>query len=480
MAATDAALGPLLDPILAEGGAGRTLVVLTSDHGEGLGEHGEATHGVFAYETTLRVPLVLYGPRLFSPRVVAESVRHVDILPTILDALALPALEGLPGRSLLALAQGRTAGTPPPSYFEALTPALTRGWAPLHGVLRDRLKYVELPLPELYDLSADPRELANLVGTRPVPLGEMRTLLGRLRASDAGPRRTAESAEVRERLRSLGYASASRDVARHYGEEDDPKRNIAFESGLEEVIGRYVAGDARTARSLCEDLVRRFPRVPLGLRHLAFLRRHTGDVPGAIAAGRAALAADAGSVEAAAELGHLLSDVGRPQDAVTVLAPYARGPEADLDVLVTYGVALARTGQREASIAALDQARRADPSSALAAYSLGTARLSFGDQGGARAAFEDALSLDPRMARACDSLAVLAAVEGSPDEAERLWKQALAIDPRDPDTLFNLGTLLWRQGRKAEARPQFELFLAVASKDAYAQDIAAVRKELAR
>ena len=106
VAATDAILGPLLEPILAAGQAGRTLVVLTADHGESLGEHGEATHGIFAYEATLRVPLVLYQPRLFRPRVVPDPVRHVDLLPTILDALALPVPDGLPGVSLLPLAVG--------------------------------------------------------------------------------------------------------------------------------------------------------------------------------------------------------------------------------------------------------------------------------------------------------------------------------------------------------------------------------------
>ena len=150
VAAADAALGPLLEPILAAGKAGRTLVVLTADHGESLGEHGEATHGIFAYEATLRVPLVLYQPRLFRPRVVPDPVRHVDLLPTILDALALPVPDGLPGTSLLPLVAGVSSG-PGTSYFEALSGRLNRGWAPLYGVLHDRTKYVDLPIPELYD-----------------------------------------------------------------------------------------------------------------------------------------------------------------------------------------------------------------------------------------------------------------------------------------------------------------------------------------
>ncbi len=476
--AADAALAPLLDPLLARGRDSDTLVVLTSDHGEGLGDHGEATHGVFAYESTLRVPLVLHNPRLFSPRVLAAGARHVDLVPTILDALGLPVPEGLPGRSLLGIAEGVEAGPTPPCYFETLTPALTRGWAPIHGVLRDRLKYLDPPLPELYDLATDPGEETNLVAQRPGPLEEMRALLGRLRAGDAGPVRPTVPPEVRERLASLGYLSGGPGVAVRYGEADDPKRHVAFENDLEKVIERYVEGDVAGALSRCEALVRDNPHVPLGLRHLSFLRRKAGDLAGAVKAARDALAADPGSVEAAVELGRLLDEIGRPGEAAAALAPYAKPEGADLDVLVTYGIALARTGQKEPAIAVLRRARQADPSSPLAAFSLGTAYLLAGDHGRAREAFEAALALEPEMARAYDSLGLLAAVDGRPDEAAKLWSHALELAPDNPDTLFNLGTLLWREGRREEARPRLERFLAVAPPARYAEDLSRVRAQL--
>jgi len=478
VAAADAALRPLLEPLLARGKESGTLVVLTSDHGEGLGDHGEATHGVFAYESTLRVPLVFHNPRLFSPRVVAASARHVDLVPTILDALGLPIPTDLPGRTLLGLAEGGEAPTALPSYFETLTPALTRGWAPIHGVLRDRLKYLDPPLPELYDLASDPREEANLIARRPVPLEEMRTLLDRLRGGDVGPVRPAVPPEVRERLASLGYVAASGGVQKRYAESDDPKRHVAFESDLEKVIERYVEGDVKGALSRCEALVREDPQVPLGLRHLAFLRRKAGDPAGAVRAGRDALAADPGSVDAAVELGRLLDEIGRPAEAAATLAPYATSDGADLDVLVTYGIALARAGQKEPAIAVLQRARQANPSSALAAFSLGTAWLLSGDHRRAREAFEAALSLEPDMARAYDSLGLLAAVDGRPDEAARLWAHALELAPDSADTLFNLGTLLWREGRREEARPRLERFLAIAPPARYAEDLARVRARL--
>src|SRR5262245_20531727 len=160
VAAADRALEPLLRPLLDQAANGRTLVVLTSDHGEGLGEHGEATHGIFAYEATLRVPLLLYAPRLLRPRVVSGVARHVDIVPTVLDASALLALDGLRGGSLLAAGLSRAA-VERSSYFVALTGAFSRGWAPLYGILDGGSKYIELPVPELYDVTKDPREQDN-------------------------------------------------------------------------------------------------------------------------------------------------------------------------------------------------------------------------------------------------------------------------------------------------------------------------------
>jgi tetratricopeptide (TPR) repeat protein len=289
-----------------------------------------------------------------------------------------------------------------------------------------------------------------------------------------------EDADTRERLASLGYLGAGHPLRPSYGESDDPKRNVAFEKGLDAIITRYLAGDGREALALCEALVLAHPRVPLGLRQLAFLRRQGGDLAGAVEAGRRAVAADPGSVESLVELGRLLNDLGRPLETVALLGPRAAQPDVDLDLLLTYGVALAQSGRRDESLRALGRARTLDPSSALAAYDLGTALLLFGDQAGARREFEAALHLDAEMGRAHGSLGVLEAVGGRPAEAIAHWEKALAQNPRDFDTLLNLGTLLEREGRRDEARPHLERFLVEAPPARYAADLARVRADLAR
>ena len=149
-----------------------TLVIVTADHGEALGDHGEATHGVFAYESTLRVPLIvsLVDPRNRAVRVrgvvIDAPVRHVDLVPTVLDLVGAPPDATLPGSSLRDVIAGR-GGPDRPLYFEALMTNLARGWAPLRGVLAGREKYVDLPIAELYDLAADPGESRNLASGAP-------------------------------------------------------------------------------------------------------------------------------------------------------------------------------------------------------------------------------------------------------------------------------------------------------------------------
>jgi arylsulfatase A-like enzyme/tetratricopeptide (TPR) repeat protein len=475
VAAADAALGPLLEPLLRAREGGRTLVVLTADHGESRGEHGERTHGIFAYEGPLRVPLVAFCPRLLAPRTVAGPVRHVDIAPTILDALALPIPEGLAGRSLLAVAAGHE-GAAPPVYFEALSGMTNRRWAPLYGVIRDRMKYIDLPLPELFDLAADPKELHNLVASRPREVERLRGLLGRLRSADRVLMRAPEGSDTRERLRALGYVAAAESAPKQrFTEDDDPKRLIALEGELQMVTSRHQSGDRAGALRLCQEIVERHPQMPLALVQLASLQREAGRVDAAVRTARRALVQNPDDAETAALLGRYLSDAGRPAAAVALLEPFVEKIDPLPNVLMARGVALAQLGRAEEALAAFEQVRKGDPTNALALVNMGTVHLVAHHYGRARLAFEAALAVNPRMAQAHNSLGVIAAETGHADEAIERWMRAFEVDPRNVDTLFNLGSFLRRRGRASEARPYLESFLREAPPTLYSRDIARVR-----
>jgi arylsulfatase A-like enzyme/Flp pilus assembly protein TadD len=444
VAAADAALAPLLQPIL-DGPAGRdTLVVLTSDHGESLGEHGEMTHGLFAYEATLRVPLILYQPRLFTPREIATPVRHIDIAPTILDAVGAPVPQTLDGRTLLPIASGAAAAQSA-TYFESLSASLNRGWAPLYGVSRDSLKYIDLPIPELYDLAADSAEAHDLAASRPADVRELQRLLAVLRANDRGAAPARERADTREQLRSLGYLSGTAAPKDRYTEADDPKRLIEVDKQIEEVVSRYQRGDLRGAIELGERVVQRRPDMPLSLVHLAFL-----------------------------------TEAGLADEAVRRLAPYAAAPQPDIDVLIAYGVALASSGRSREALDAFTRARSLDPANGLPLVDAATAYLMNGDRERAAASFAEALSLDPTLARAHNGLGVIAAQRKDYPAALDHWRRAVELDPSDFRTLFNLGDLLITIGRPGEARPYWERYLATAPHTLEASDRAKVQRWLSK
>ena len=480
VAAVDAALAPLLEPILAEGSAQRTLVVFTSDHGESLGEHGEATHGIFAYDATLRVPLVLYAPRLWGAKTIDTPAFHVDLLPTILDAIGVTPPSNLPGRSLVnAIAGERIPDRP--LYFEALSGMLGRGWAPLRGVVSGGFKYIDLPIPELYDLSPDPGEQRNLASSSPDRVRALRAWLSQWPDLNRGLVATStETADVRERLRSLGYVGAAADPRSSYTADDDPKNLIALDSMLQEVIGLYLDGHLREAIAKCRELVARRPQMAASLLHLAHLEREAGNLTGGIGALRRALALNPEDAETASLLGAYLTESGKPADAVALLGPFVARSDVDPQLLVSDALALARLGRTDNALRVLDRARALDPTSGGLLVHAGTVQLMAGRAEPARASFERALALNPSLPRAHSSLGALAAEQGDRAAALGHWREAVALDPGEFRTVLGVAIALAQRGRPDEARPYLEFFASSAPEPRYAPDIARAREWLAR
>ena len=464
----DSLLQPLVEPLLAQGEKDRTLIILTGDHGEGLGEHGEATHGIFAYETTLRVPLIIHAPAILGAREVATAVRHIDILPTVLDALGLEPVADLPGRSLLPASNGVSVAAEP-AYFEAMSSALNRGWAPLAGLVRDHHKIIDLPIPELFDLSSDPHELKNLAATEPQALDSARAELARRRAADRGLQRGGETTETRERLRALGYLSAAgpASLKTHFTVADDPKTLIGLDADLEEVVGLYEAGDPGSALLKAKRVVLARPRMALAQQYLGFLQRETGDIDGAIASMRKAVEAGPEDGSVAALLGAYLTEAGRAPEAAAVLEPYASQAQPDLEVLMVRGTALAQGGRIDQSVKTFEKALALDPTNAQAKSNLGTVYLLVKDYPRARTLMEEAIALDPEVSRAHNALGVIAFETGRADEAIAHWQRAIEINPNEWDTLSNLCRVLLDRGRVEEARPYVERFLREAPRSRY-------------
>ncbi len=467
VAATDAALAPLFDDVRASGQA--TLVVVTGDHGEALGEHGEETHGLFAYESTLRVPLViaeLPSPAVGSggnaPRGEASAVsaRHVDIVPTVLDALGGRVPAHLPGRSLLAAAS-RSGADDPAVYFEAMGGMLNRGWAPLSGVLAGREKYIALPIPERYDLAADPAEQTNLEGRAP---DRDRTLAARLLDFHAAPpgARVAESAEAAARLRALGYVSGGAAPKERYDADDDPKRLVDLDRKIHRAVEAFTAGRIDEAVGNYRAVLDQRPDLGIAYQHLAFIEAQRGRVADAIALLRRAMAHGVRDPRIVTQLAGYLSDTGNPDEAVRLLEPIADSAEADADALNTLGIAYAQSRRPAAARRMFERVLAINPTSSVPLENLGMLAYERGDLAEARQQYQRALTINPASSRAYSGLGATALRAGDRPGAIEAWSRAVQLEPSNLDALYNLGTTLARAGETGRARPYLEEYLRVA------------------
>jgi arylsulfatase A-like enzyme/Flp pilus assembly protein TadD len=474
VAFTDSALSPLLGDLAAQ--QRPTLVVVTADHGEAMGDHGEVTHGLFAYESTLRVPLILAQvPGMRSDGETSEiPARHVDLAPTILDVVGASPLANAAGRTLVDR-DGRAirpeADDERASYFEAMSASLNRGWAPLSGVLAGREKLVSLPLPELYDLAVDSGETSNLFDARPE---RRRALEARLKAFDFSmTARRAESPETLARLRALGYVSGSAPRKERYTELDDPKRLIDLDRMVHDAVELYQRKRPAEAEQLYLRILGRRPDMALAHKHLAALQWETGRPGAAIATLERAMKAGAADEGMQAQLGIYLAESGRAAAAIPLLEIAARRDnEAGIDVLNALGIAYARAGRFADALAAFDRLLAADPGNAMAYENIGSTRLRLGDRPGARAALDRAIQLNPRSSRAEVGLGALEMHAGNREAAFAHWRRAAELDPSDLEALYNLATGLAAAGRGPEAQPYAVAFLRQAPPALYAREIA--------
>ncbi|HUF24832.1 MAG TPA: tetratricopeptide repeat protein, partial [Vicinamibacterales bacterium] len=440
---------------------------------ESLGDHGELTHGLFAYEAVLRVPLLMtvvdpsdhQGTGLRRTPVpsttgvtITSPARHVDIMPTILEAAAAPALPSASGTSLLPVLNDEATGDRP-SYFEAMSAAVGRGWAPLRGVISGREKYIDLPIPELYDLAADPGETENLA---PRAQERARVLFNTLRTFNTAPpaRAAAETPETLERLRSLGYiGGASAPVRERYTEEDDPKRLVVIEQMLARAGDAQREGRFDEAISLYRQAIARRADTEDAYRKLALVYWRQGRARDAIETLEAALKAGVTQSEVRIKLGQYLAEAGQPARAIELLEATAG---SDPDALIGLGNAYMLAGRGPDAIRTFLRLLAADPRNAVAHENLGAAYLAQRNLATAEQSLREAIALDPNRPGAHTALGVVLA--GSSREAAAIdaWKRAVAIEPRELNALYNLTVYLARMGRRDEARLYGGQFLAIA------------------
>ncbi len=428
IAYADSALKALFDRVDRRS----TFVVVTGDHGESLGDHGEEDHGYFLYDATLKVPLIVAGPGL-RPRVVDEQVRSVDIAPTI-DALAGVASPGdYDGRSLLPLARGDVRGGDIlPSYAESALPRLHFGWSDLKSIRVGEWKYIAAPKPELYDLRTDPGETHNIVAEKATVAGRLASELGQLSARAAGggsqPRAVQPDPEAVRRLQALGYVGSFAPAGSGNSQED-PKDRVAdyraYRQSFNQALGALERNQPQRAVALFKQLLSKNVR----------------------------------AFEAHLYLGNAYAAMNRWDEA---LGEYAAASQLNPELASVHFEAakvLSQKGQATEAIAEAREGLTREPQSFYGRYTLGVIYQKAGRYADASAEFTRAVALNDREPRAHAALAETSVRLGAWDVARAECEKMVALGYKVAVAHYNLGFIAERGGDRAEAERHYRLAL---------------------
>lgn len=448
IAAADAIVGRLFEELRRLGVYDRAIIVLLSDHGEGLGEHGEDEHGLFLYRESLQVPLLLKlpGGARGGERVSAPA-QLIDVAPTLLGLVGRPVPAGLHGASLLTLGQGSGARQ---IYAETYYPRLHMGWNDLASLIGGGYHYIEGPDPELYHLERDPRESSNVLGQERRTFAALRDAIRALRTPLAKPGEV--DPETVAKLSALGYAGRPAQVAE--GPLPDPKARIHTLADLKQASFLMSRKDFDGALPRLERLLAENPHMQDGWEKLALCFQRLGRRAEAVAAYKRALENSGGSPHVALALATLLSDLGRFQEA-----------KAHAELALTGSPALAHQRLAEVALAAEDyaeaerQARaaveaEADRPASLIVLAQVLSRLGKLDESAAAVARLDKLTSEARATPPHGYFLVrgdLLARQGHAAEAEAAFREEVRRHPESLESYSRLAVLQVAQGQAPAA-----------------------------
>jgi arylsulfatase A-like enzyme/Flp pilus assembly protein TadD len=416
IAYTDKVVGRLLDWLRERGLMDRTVVVLTADHGESLGDHGESTHAYFVYDATTLVPLVVRTPWRGRGRR-SIQVSGVDLMPTLLDLLGLPPQEDIDGRSVARALFDPEADFDHLAYSETYFPRYHFGWQHLVALRSRQYKYVDAPQPELYDLLQDPRESRNVFKAYSRRADEMRRRLEAMvkRGPSAALERKSLDPETLERLAALGYVGNVVDV-----DPDavlpDPKEKLPLFALM------------NTAKRLAQEENR---------------------LEEAVARMREAIASDRGIMDAHLTLGNWLVRLRRPDEAIAAFKEaVALKPDDDIALGNLARILRARGRTRDAldALTVFRTALEVNPKNPQSWYQLATLYLDLGRLSDAEASFREALAANARMGAAWNGLGAIAFERGLAAEAEEAVRKALAHEPTLRTARYNLARMREARG----------------------------------
>jgi arylsulfatase A-like enzyme/Tfp pilus assembly protein PilF len=447
----DREVGRLIERLKRMGAVDDTIVVVASDHGEGLGEHGEQTHGIFVYDSTLRVPLIMAGPGI--PKGARDGRRPVglvDVLPTVLGRLGL---------STEAASSGRDLFREEPAPFLYAETYLTRDfyrWSPLQALRSERYKLIKAPKPELYDLGADPVEERNLVDEEAGMADQIGSRLEALLAASEGKDGSYQPDPVLlSRLQSLGYLGRQLpdDPGPHFG-FPDPKDKVAIVAELDEAFGYIGRAQYELAEKKLREILESDPENFLATTYLADALFELSKNREAIEAYRAATEKGRDTAYYRFRLGILHERLGLYDRAAEEFRQaVGRNPEAAREVLERAKELLDRK-EVDGALHYLNMLEQQGSGGPALALLFAAAWHAKGDAARALASFEAALAEleDPEeKLKLLKTVGALYGELGRYERAVEYFREASTLSPGDFEAQANLGVTLARAGEWSAA-----------------------------
>lgn len=411
-------VGKIVEKLREKNIIGNTFLILAGDHGEAFGEKVEAGHGIFLYEGTMRVPLILYAENhLPEGMIVKPRVRLIDLMPTVLDMLTIPADKDIQGISLLPFIAGKKKESLS-SYIETYFPRENYGWSELVGLISGDWKYIRAPKEELYNLKTDPQEVRNVIDEEKKIAQEKRVMLEEIIIRNSSVLQSGKremTAEEKKRLMSLGYIGYSESVPS--GSLPDPKDRIEDLHLIQQAETLDLQGNFAESSKIYEKILSLRPETPVNYVNLALMQAKMGQFEEAIRILQQGVEKIPKSEILLTRLGHTYMVTGRLKKALEAMQAVLEVNPRSFDALLTSGWILNLTGLKEE----------------------------------ARGYFEKALAIEPENKFLCKNYAMNLATSGKIQEAIAVFKNLIDDYPDDHEIWQNLGIAYGYAGKISDS-----------------------------
>jgi len=436
-----------------------TLIILAGDHGEAFGEKQEKGHGVFIYESTMRVPLILYAEsNLPKGETIEARVRLIDLMPSILDMLDVPQPEDIQGTSLLPYIEGKKKDDSS-TYIESYYPRENYGWSELVGLIDGKWKYIKAPKEELYNLAQDPQEAENLIQEAGKIAQEKKEKLEDLIKNSVSPLiagKTILTAEERERLRSLGYISTSESPSQ--GELPDPKDRIEELLLIQQAEEYEMEEKIEEAAAIYEKIISLRPNVATSYVNLALLKARMMKIDETIQVLEQGLEKIPESEILLSRLGHTFMLAGRLKKAVDAFGLILKNNPRYFDALLGSAWMLELMGQRQDALAFYRKALKVEPENKFGRKRYALNLATEGQLNQAIEIFKDLKEEYPDDYEIYQDLGIAYGHVGDITQSIENLERAISIRP-NPVSYLNLAVAMKKAGKIEEAVRYLRLYL---------------------